>query len=248
MGKLLHSSGIKLTGRTQRLISPLTGQFTTYYETYGIYVSRPAPTTPNIDNVQLKINTDLEAQSVDGFCDDILLMQGVFQDIYKPRIWIAEDQPLLEAKRPALIVPIIFAILIAIAIIAAAIAVVAVVYLLTQSFTTISQWILQPPTYVGGTPDNPQTYDSFAEYLSSQHNLYWYVCPKCGAGFGSKLTYPSITDVPIEEVDAYNEHVQICLGIPTGPQNIETFIVYATIAVVGVVGVVWLIGQVIGKM
>ena len=230
---MLKTSGVRLTGRKRRLLSPLTNQITTYHETYGIYVTSPAPVTPNIDAVRDRIDNDLLSQSVDGFCDEILVIQGVVQDTYKPRVWIAEDQPTLQAKYGILIAGTILAIIICIAIIAVAIAAVVIVNILANSFMTISQYILQPPKYVGGTPDNPEVYDTWAEYLSSQHNLYWYVCPKCGAGFGSKLDYPSIDDVPESEVDAFNEHRDFCLGIPTGPQHIGEFLMFAAIGVAG---------------
>lgn len=248
LGRILSTSGVRLTGRTQRLVSPLTGEWTTYHETYGIYVTTPAPASPDLDGIREQINTDLYGQSVDGFCDEMLIIQGVFQDTYKPRVWYAEDQPALQARSPSLIAPIIIAaIIIGIAVIAVAIAVIAVVFLVSKSFTTIAQWILQPPSYVGGTPENPESYDNFAEYCSSQNNLYWYTCPKCCAGFGSKLDYPNIEDVPQAEVDRFNEHVENCLGIPKGPQNIDEFLIWTVIGVGTVVAIVFVIGPALTK-
>jgi len=229
-----------LTGQTQKLISPMTGKLTLYYETYNIQVAEPA-TAPDLDGLRDRINNDLISQSVDGFCENILYMGGVFQDQYKTKTWIAGEQPQLEARlgRERLVAPIIIAaILLAIAIIVAAIAIVIVVYVLASSFTTISQWILQPPQYVGGTPDNPEVYDTWAEYLSAQHLRYWYVCPKCGAGFGDKTKYPNIEDVPEAEVNAYNEHMEVCQGIPTGVQNILVWLIFAGAAIVAVIVVV----------
>jgi hypothetical protein len=244
--RVLKTSGVRLSGRTQKRVSPLTKQVETYHETYGIYVTNPSPVTPDLDAVRARIDNDLISQSVDGFCDEILVIQGVTNDTYKPRTWIAENQPTLEAKYGTLIAPIV-AIVIAIAVIVASIAAVIGVLLITSSFTTIAEYIMQPPKYVGGTPENPETYDSYAQYLSSQHNLYWYVCPKCGAGFGSKLDYPNVGDVPQDLVDLYNEHVEICLGIPTGPQNVGEFLMFAALGVGGIIAVGWVITSIIKR-
>jgi len=238
--KVLKTSGVRLSGRTQKLVSPLTNQVETYHETLGIYVTSPAPVTPDLDAVRNQINNDLLGQSVDGFCDEILVIQGVTNDTYKPRTWIAENQPTLQVKYGTLIAPIV-AIIIAIAVIVASICGVIAVYLITNSFTTIAQYIMQPPKYVGGTPENPTTYDNYAQYLSSQHNLYWYVCPKCGAGFGSKLDYTTVEDVPTSLIDLYNEHVEICLGIPQGPQNVGDFLMFAALGVGSIIAIGWIV-------
>jgi len=246
IGKILKTSGTPFTGQTQRMVSPLTGKLTTYVESYRIYVTTPAPATPDINTLKTQINSDLLSQSVDGVCDEILVIQGVTNDTYRPRVWIAEEQTAIVATYGVepLIAPIVAALIVAM-IISVTIAVVIVVVVLTQSFTAIGKMLLQPPQYVGGTPDNPVTYDNYAQYLSSQHNLYWYVCPKCGAGFGLKTAYPNITDVPQAEKDAFDEHVNMCLGIPTGPQNVTAFIIYAGIAVVGVIVAMWTISKVL---
>lgn len=234
------------TGQTLKMVSPLTGKLTTYAESYRIYVTTPAPATPDLNALKTRINSDLVNQSVDGVCDEILVIQGVTNDTYRPRVWLAEEQAAIVATYgvESLLAPIVAACLAA-AIIALAIAAIIIVYILTQSFTAIAAMLLQPPKYVGGTPDNPTTYDNWAQYLSSQHNLYWYVCPKCGAGFGLKASYPNITDVPQAEKDAFDEHVNMCLGIPTGPQNVMEFIIYAAIAVVAVIGVTWALSSVL---
>ena len=242
--KVLKTSGVRLSGRTQKLVSPLTNQIETYHEAYGIYVSTPSPVTPDLDAVRNKINNDLLSQSVDGFCDEILVIQGVTNDTYKPRTWIAENQPALQAKHGTLIAPIV-AIVIAIAVIVLAITSVIAVYLITSSFTAISEAILQPPKYVGGTPENPTIHESYAEYLSSQHNLYWYVCPKCGAGFGGKLDYPNVEDVPTSLIDLFNEHVEICLGIPKGAQNVGEFLMFAALGVGAIIAVGWIVTTIV---
>jgi hypothetical protein len=237
--RVLKSSSFGLTGRTQKLQSPITGKLAIYHETYHIQVTTHASAPPDLDALKENINSDLLNRGIDGFCEQIWAIQGVFQDTYKPKVWIAEEQPTLVEKKG------LFpwsAVIVAIAIIAAAIAATVIVYILANSFMTISQWFLQPPSYVGGSdPNNPQVYDNWAEYLSAQHLYYWYVCPKCGAGFGAKAQYPNITDVPEEEVNAYKEHVESCLGIPTGPQNVTEYLIYAGLIVGGVIVVVWLL-------
>ncbi len=247
IGKIIRSSRIGLTGRTRQLKSSLTGKMTIYHESYSIYVTSPAPTAPDLEAIKQKIDQDLLNQSVDGFCDEILAIQGIIQDTYKPRLWIAEEQPTLEAKLGAerLIAPgIVMALIYAITIIAAAIITIAVVYLLMNSFMTIAEWVAGPPNYVGGTADTPVVYKSWSEYLSGQHLLYWYVCPKCGAGYGLKETYPNIEDVPQAEVDAFNEHVDSCLGIPKD-ENERGLIILALGAGVVIVGL-WMLAKIFG--
>lgn len=242
------SEGVRLTGRTQQFVSPLTGKLTVYDETYGIYVAEHSSLPPDLDALRDKINTDLVGQTVDGFCDDILMIQGIMQDTYKPRVWIAEEQPVLQANlgQQRLIAPlIVLAIIILIGIIVVAITTIVVVLFVGNSFTAISRYILQPPEYVGGTLDNPWVFDNFAGYLSYQHLRYWYVCPKCGAGFGDKTTYPNLEDVPQAEVDIFNEHVEMCLGIPTGPQNVISYLVWVGVLIAGGLGAVYIVGKVI---
>lgn len=248
--KVLQTSGTMLTGQTKKMISPLTGKLQTYHRTLGIYVTAPTPTTPNIDAVRTQIDNDLITQSVDGFCDAILVIQGVTNDTYKPSVWIAEDQPLLEARlgKQTLIAPLlVYGILIAISIIAASIAAVIIVIVITNSFTQLGEGLLDKPSYVGGTPENPEVYSNWAEYLSSQHNLYWYVCPKCGAGFGLKLDYATVEDVPQLEVDVFNEHVDICLGIPQQGASPWPFLLFAALGVGALISVAWIITKVIAS-
>jgi len=242
--KVLRTSGVSLTGETQKRVSALTGKTLTYYRTLGIYITEPSSTTPDIDTMRTQIDTNLATDSIDGFCDEILVIQGVTNDTYKPSVWLAEDQPLLAARfgKQSIIAGwiIVLAVVIIIGIIGAT------VIVITQSFTHLAQGILNLPSYVGGTPDNPVTYGNWAEYLSSQHNLYWYVCPKCGAGFGLKLDYPNIEDVPQTEVDVFHEHVDMCLGIPqTG--NIWEMLIFAAIGVTALVSIAWIVSRYIGS-
>jgi len=232
-------NGLKLTGQKRVFLSPLTGKMAVYHESYHIQVTNHSTMPPDINLLKEQINADLLNQGVDAFTDEILVVQGVVQDIYKPRVWVAEEQPELEKR---LIAPgIIMALIYAITIIAVAIAVVVSVYILTNTFATISEWILQPPSYVGGTTEEPTVFNNWAEYYTHQQLLYWYVCPKCGAGFGEKSKYPNIEDVPQEIVDAYNEHVKNCLGIPKGPQNVGEYLIWTVVIIGGGVAVLWLV-------
>lgn len=242
----LRDRNMRFSGKIIRAPSLLTGNLVTYHETYHIQVGTPATNPQAISELINRINTDLLDQGVDGFCNHILMIQGVTQSIYKPRVWIAEEQPVLMEKTPPKLIvwgPIIIAICKMIMILAVAIAAVLICSMLTSSFTTIARYILQPPSYVGGDPENPEVYDNWAQYLSSQHLHYWYVCPKCGAGFGAKTAYPNITDVPQEEVEAYNEHVKSCLGIPQGSQNVWEFLIWTAAIIGGSVIIIVAIGQ-----
>jgi hypothetical protein len=229
------------------MVSSLTGKLGIYHETFHIVITEHSATPPDVDGIVSKVNGDLITEGVDGLCDQVLVMQGIFQDQYKPRIWINEEQPTLairlgfsESKK--LIAPIIIAaIIIAVLIFATAVVILVAVYILSSSFTTIAQWILQPPAYVGGTPDNPRTFTNAAEYMTYQLTLFWYVCPKCGAGFGLKSKYPNIVDVPEAEKTAFEEHKKDCLGIQMGAQNVLEFVLWTGLIVAGGFVVVWLI-------
>ncbi|OYD16957.1 hypothetical protein CH330_01425 [candidate division WOR-3 bacterium JGI_Cruoil_03_51_56] len=226
--------------------SPLTGKMAIYYESYSVHTTTPAATAPDLNTLETRITNDLYTQQVDGFCDGILAIQGVTQDIYKPRLWIASEQPTLEARfGERLIAPaIVIALIYAITIIAAAIIAVVVVYMLSQSFMTLSEYVLQPPSYTGGTTADPTTFDNWSEYYTYQSTLYWYVCPKCGAGFGLKSEYATPEDVPQSIIDAYNEHVEICLGVPKGARTRDFLLWVAIVAVAGLGGL-YIVGKVI---
>ena len=241
------------SGRTKKMYSPLQGRTLTYLESYTIRVTSPKGTPPDLEAVKTKINADFITAPVDALCDDILVIQGAVEDTYKIRTWVAETQPaaFVEANQAqiarlqgrGLIAPIIVLAIIAVAfIISAAIVLIIGVVLGWNAFMSVANALLPgKPSYVGGTRDTPITYDDWASYLSSQNMLYWYVCPKCGAGFGSKASYPNISDVPPEEVTAFNEHKENCLGIPQTSYDPLPLLIWAIIGVAAVVSVVYLL-------
>jgi len=241
------------SGRTKKMYSPLQGRTLTYLESYTIRVTSPKGTPPDLEAVKTKINADFITAPVDALCDDILVIQGAVEDTYKIRTWVADIQPaaFVEANQAqiarlqgrGLIAPIIVLAIIAVAfIISAAIVLIIGVVLGWNAFMSVANALLPgKPSYVGGTRDTPITYDDWASYLSSQNMLYWYVCPKCGAGFGSKASYPNISDVPPEEVTAFNEHKENCLGIPQTSYDPLPLLIWAIIGVAAVVSVVYLL-------
>ena len=248
------------TGRTKTMYSPLQGRTLQYLEAYTMRVTSAKGSPPDLDVLKTKINADFATGTpdsnntpVDASCDSILLIQGAYQDTYKLRTWVAETQPvafvqanqaqLARLQGRTLIAPIIVLAIIAVAfIISAAIVLIVVVVLGWLSFQSVANALLPgKPSYVGGTRNDPITYDDWASYLSSQNLLYWYVCPKCGAGFGSKASYPKITDVPAEEVAAFNEHKDNCLGIPQTGYDPLPLLIWAIIGVAAVVSVVYLL-------
>jgi len=248
------------TSRTKKMYSPLQGRTLTYLESYTIRVTSPKGTPPDLEAVKTKINADFITGTpdsgnapVDAQCDDILVIQGAVQDTYKIRTWVAETQPVafVEANQAqiarlqgrGLIAPILVLAIIAVAfIISAAIVLIVGIVLGYFAFMSVASTLLPgKPSYVGGTQENPVTYDDWAAYLSSQNQLYWYVCPKCGAGFGSKASYPNISDVPPEEVAAFNEHKENCLGIPQTSYDPIPVLIWGVIAVVGGIGILYVI-------
>jgi len=241
------------SGRTKKMYSPLQGRTLTYLESYTIRVTSPKGTPPDLEAVKTKINADFITAPVDALCDDILVIQGAVEDTYKIRTWVADIQPaafvesnqaqIARLQGRGLIAPIIVLAIIAVAfIISAAIVLIIGVVLGWNAFMSVANALLPgKPSYVGGTRDTPITYDDWASYLSSQNMLYWYVCPKCGAGFGSKASYPNISDVPPEEVTAFNEHKENCLGIPQTSYDPLPLLIWAIIGVAAVVSVVYLL-------
>jgi len=254
------------TGRTKKMYSPLQGRTLEYLESYTIRVTSPKGTPPDLEAVKTKINADFANGTpdsgnapVDAQCDSIFVIQGAVEDTYKLRTWVAETQPMafIQANQAriaklqgrTLFEPITVLAIIAIAfIISAAIVLIVVVILGWTAFMAVAKSLLPgKPTYVGGTPDDPRTYDDWAAYLSSQNLLYWYVCPKCGAGFGSKATYPEITDVPPEEVQAFQEHKANCLGIPQTNYDPVPILVWAVIGIVGAVAILYVVVKFVGS-
>lgn len=248
------------TGRTKNMYSQLQGRTLEYLETYNIQVTSAKVTPPNLDALKTKINADFLTGTpdsgnapVDAQCDSILVIQGAVQDTYKMRTWVAETQPaafvqanqaqIARLQGKTLIAPIVaLAIIACIFIISAAIVLIVAVILGWISFMAVANALMpNKPSYVGGTRDTPVTYDDWASYLSAQNLLYWYVCPKCGAGFGSKASYPNIGDVPAEEVTAFNEHKTNCLGIPQTSYDPLPLLIWAIIGVAAVVSVVYLL-------
>jgi len=253
------------TGRTKKMYSPLQGRTLEYLESYTIRVTSPKGTPPDLEAVKTKINTDFANGTpdsnnapVDAQCDSILVIQGAVQDTYKLRTWIAETQPaaFIQANQAriarlqgrTLIAPLLVLAIIAVAfIISAAIVFIVVVVLGWLAFMAVLPSLLPgKPTYVGGTPNDPITYEDWAAYLSSQNLLYWYVCPKCGAGFGSKAAYPNIIDVPPEEVQAFEEHKANCLGIPQTNYDPTWTLIWGVIAIVGAIGIIYVVTKFVG--
>jgi len=251
------------TSKRKAMYSSLQGRTLEYLESYTIRVTSPKGSMPDLEAVKTKINADFITGTpdsgnapVDAQCDSILLLQGAVQDTYKIRTWVAETQPatfvqanqtqIARLQGRTMIAPIIALAIIAVAfIISAAIILIVAVVLGWIAFMAVAKSLVPgKPTYVGGTRDDPKIYEDWAAYLSSQNMLYWYVCPKCGAGFGLKSAYPNITDVPPEEVAAFNEHKENCLGIPQTTYDPTPILVWAVIGIVGAVVILFVLSKV----
>ena len=237
----------KFTGRTIRMVSPMTGKLQTYRETLTVYVSSPATNPVHLSTLESNITADIYANGVDGFCDGILLIYGVVEDTYRTRVWVAEEQ--VGLAQHGRLIGLWTAVAICATIAFLAIVALATVVILTQSVSHLAAQIMgNPPTYVGGTPDDPQTFDNYSEYYTSQTVKYWYVCPKCGAGFALKSDYPNLEDVPQSIVNLYNEHVANCMGIPQGPQNVPSFLMTLVILGAVAIGGMFLVSKVTGEI
>jgi len=242
IGKVISSSNPQIpalasfapTGKTKQMISPLTGQLTTYVEGFCVHVTQPAPSglsQADLDGIRDQVTTQANASGYDAICDTVLVVQGTLQDTYKTRTWFAETSTpsgrLIFGVDDLVIIGVIL-------IIAVVIAAVVIVVILDNSFMAIANKLLpSQPGYVGGTASNPQSFTDFASYLSYQHTLFCLVCPKCGAGWALKTNYPECLNIPQEIIDQYNEHVKNCLGIPQTNYSATPFFVWAIIGVGG---------------
>lgn len=253
MSRILATAGntvplgrsLSFTGRTKQMYSPLQKRLVTYDESFTIRITSPKGSPPDLESIKSAINTDVAGQNIDAQCDSVMVIQGAVQDSYKFRTWIAEEQPTQPAGTKGLIADwIILAIFLAITT-----AVIIGVVIFAYCFMAIATPLMpSKPKYTGGTPTDPKTFDDYAQYLSYQNTLYWYVCPTCGAGFGLKTSYPNVSDVPAEEKAAFDEHVAICQGIPQTNYDTTGLIVWAIVGASLVAFIVWGAPKIIGSL
>jgi hypothetical protein len=156
---------------------------------------------------------------------------------------MAHPELMRTGARPLISEIVILAIILIIAITVGAIVVLAIVNSWFNSgMAVLKELIPGTPTYITiGPGGETLTFEDWAAYLSAQHAYYWYVCPKCGAGYGSKAAYPNITDVPAEEKTAFDEHVSICQGIPQTNYSYVPMFVWAIIGVSAGVVVLYIV-------
>lgn len=257
IGKVLSSSNPQIpasasfysTGQTKQMISPLTGQLTSYTETFVIHVTEPAlnaVSQTDLNTIRDQTTTQAVAQGHDVICDTVLCVQGTLQDTYKTRTWVSDTSLSTYGNGQTLIAPlVIIAIIVIIGIIIAATVVVVV---LINSFMEVANKLLpSQPGYVGGDPNHPQIYDDFAKYLSAQTEYYCLVCPKCGAGFAPKADYLDCLGIPAELTALYNEHVKNCLGIPQTNYSTTPFFVWAIIGIGGGLAGLYIVYKIIAS-
>lgn len=215
------------------MVSPLTGKTLDYHESYTIRATPTATSPPDVDAMMNTLNSQFVSGNIDAQCDSILLLQGAITDEYKLRTWIAEEQPMAQG-RFEISNAVIYAAVAIMAMITAIILTIAI--MCYTAFMAVSDALLPgQPSYVGTDGSgNTQVFHDWAAYYSSQQTLYWYVCPYCGVGFGLKSSYPNIEDVPQAEVDAYNDHVAICEGIPKTNYDATGLLVWAIVGVGGI--------------
>lgn len=228
------------------MVSPVTGRAQVYTETIQNYVVPHQYGTVTPDQLRTEVDTQLVAQGVDGYCENVILVQSVLTDHYQVVVWAASEQTLdLDGKIVYVIAPlIIVAIIVAISL---AVTILGLAYMTFSFLAEMVQTIKGPrPRY--WNPDSPDVpFESFSEYYTRQTANYWYVCPKCGAGFGSKNVYPNVEDVPEAEVQAFEDHKADCLGLPRAEEEwIGGYIVIGAVVLLALGGM-WLLGQAIAR-
>lgn len=184
-----------------------------------------------------KMNQELANSNVDGWCDEVVIIQHTLTDDVHFYGYAAAT----ESASPALVIPL----WVVLAIIAAA-ATVLIVYgwFIYDFFSAVLEKAI--PTNYYTTQQGERT-SSYTEYVTLQRQYYWLVCPKCGMGFADKNDHPTWELIPQEIHDAYEEHVANCTGIPTA-EAFPWLVVAAIGGVVAVViGIVWVGSQVLKK-
>lgn len=200
-------------------------------------------TTNHIDNpvtsqmLVSKMNQELTNSNVDGWCDEVIVVQHVLTD----DVYIYGYAAATEHASPQLVIPL----WVVLTIILAATAVVLFYgWLIYNFFSAVLEKAI--PTNYYTTEEGERT-TTFTDYVTLQRKYYWLVCPKCGMGFADKNDYPTWEQIPQDIHDAFEEHVENCGGIVPPPTY--EWLVPAAIGgvVITVIGVVWVVSQVVIK-
>ena len=193
----------------------------------------------HIDNVmsatmlQSEMNKQLNRQGVDGWCDEVVVVQHVLTDDINFYGYVAATEP----ASPALVIPV----WVVIAFIVAAAAVIMFgMWLVYDFFTGLAEKALPTNRY---TTEEGETTTSFTEYITLQRKYYWLVDPEDGMGFASKSDYPTWESIPQEIFAAYEEHLAVStpLVAPSYPWLVPVIIGGV---VVIVVGSIWAVSQI----
>ena len=224
---------LEFTGEVIRQAN-VYGQIVEYHQVVHKRSANHIDNAPSAVLLQSQANMELRNRSVDGWCEEAVIVQHVLTDDIYFSCYVAAT----EQVSPQIIIP---AWVVAVVVIALAAAAMFLGWLAYTAYMATLEKAL--PTSYYRTKDGERT-SSFTEYVTLQRQYCWLVCPKCGMGFADKNDYPTWEQIPQDVHDAYEEHVANCQGITPPPSYPWLVPVLIFGAVVIVVGSVWAVSQI----
>jgi small-conductance mechanosensitive channel len=213
------------------------GQIVEYHRFYHKRTANHIPNAVSATMLQSKMTQEIVGQGVDGWCDEVVVVQHILTD----DVYFYGYAAATESASPTFVIPVWVVLAV---ILSATVTVMFFGWLGYSFFTAVLEKALPTDRYTTG---EGETTTSFTDYVSIQRQYYWLVCPICGMGFASKNDYPTWEQIPQEIHDAYKEHVDHCPGI----RSEEAFPWLVPVAIGGVVitvvGVAWVVSQVFIK-
>jgi hypothetical protein len=211
------------------LISPLTGQLTTYLE-HSALMTCQQTTAIAPESLKTLMNSKISEAGYDAFVDDIKVIQGSIDTNVSTHLWVAETQPAVAGK---LIGPfVVLALLVLIVGVVATIAIIA-----STAQTIIEHFWPQAKFYQVDVQGNQIVVNSLAEYITCQQAAHpnEFVCHYCGQVFATEA-----------ERDAHETTCPWKSGVPGVAPS------WAGIVIIGVGAVVlitslWVLAKVFGK-
>jgi hypothetical protein len=220
------------------MISRLTGKMIVYVQVYQHYVTKPSPLDPY--TLRDEANQGYEAQGYDAFCNSITIIGHALSNTVIPEVYASSEQfdvvPHYGQEGKKLLLFTIMALLGVILVLIGAI--------LLASSAIYDTWFAPRKDYWN---EDIKEWETWEQKISWMNEHYWYVCSKDAASFGSKITYPNVTDVPEAIVKIYQDHCANAPDItPKQPDWLWT-IVYVALALGGIYVAVKVIPSLLSK-
>lgn len=212
-----------MAGKTRVMRSPITGQPAVYYEHSALMTCQQAAPVPP-DSLMTLMNSELAAQGIDAFADDVKIIQGWADTNIQTHMWIAGESPV--GAWLALIV------------LAIVVGAVATVYIISSTAQTIIEHFWpKSQFYQVDVNGNQIVVGSLAEYITCQRAAHpeGFVCGYCGQVFSTA-----------EERDAHEETCPWKEGVPGEPPPYTGIIIIGVGAVI-VIGAIWVVGKIFGR-